>query len=323
MEQAATSGDTWPIVHRERDRYSACLYNDSIKWRETAVFSVDEVPAAPEQSGWLARLDLEYSYLVAAARTGLTRRSHAGPLAVQKSLYPEGPAVCHTLILHPPGGIAGGDRLDIGIGLHAGAQVLITMPGASKWYGSPDAVAALRLRVRVEADAALEWLPPETIVFNHAAPRMHTSIDLAAGACYIGWEILCLGRTASGETFAAGAIRQTTEIALAGDLIWSERCNLAGGSRLLTAAAGLGGAPVSAVMLAAGRSVAPELVAQCRGMTLDGAARCGITALPNILVARYTGHSSEQAKAYFIGLWRLLRPCFTGRAAVTPRIWNT
>ena len=159
--------------------------------------------------------------------------------------------------------------------------------------------------------------------FNGAAAGMHTSIELAAGASYIGWEILCLGRTASGETFDAGHIRQRTEIAVAGDLIWSERSHLAGGSRLLESAAGLGGAPISAVMLAAGRSVAPELVAQCRGVMLDGEARSGITAMPNVLVARYAGHSSEQAKAYFVALWRIVRPFYTGRAAVTPRIWNT
>ena len=231
--------------------------------------------------------------------------------------------MCHTLILHPPGGIVGGDQLDIGIGLNTGAQALITMPGASKWYRSTGAAAAMRLRVRVDADAALEWLPPETIVFNRAAAGMHISIELAAGASYIGWEILCLGRTAAGETFDAGHIRQRTEIAVAGDLIWSERSHLAGGSRLLESAAGLGGAPISAVMLAAGRSVAPELVAQCRGVMLDGEARSGITAMPNVLVARYAGHSSEQAKAYFVALWRIVRPFFTGRAAVTPRIWNT
>ena len=56
---------------------------------------------------------------------------------------------------------------------------------------------------------------------------------------------------------------------------------------------------------------------------LDGPARSGITAMPNIFVARYLGHSSEQAKCYFIDLWRLLRPQFTGRDAVTPRIWTT
>lgn len=270
---------------------------------------------------WHARLDLGYTLV--HARTGLTRRSHSGPLHIQKSLYPEGPEVCHTLILHPPGGIAGGDHLEIGVGLDAGAQVLVTMPGAGKWYRSRDSAAALRLRVSVGAEATLEWLPPETIVFNNAAASMHTSIDVAAGGCYFGWEILCLGRTAAGETFDAGDIRQTTEIAVAGDLVWNERCHLAGGSRLLASAAGLGGAPVSAVLLAAGKNVLPELVAKCRDIKLDGPARSGITAMPNIFAARYAGHSSEQAKCYFIQLWRVLRPFFTGRAAVTPRIWTT
>ena len=231
--------------------------------------------------------------------------------------------MCHTLILHPPGGIAGGDQLEIGIRLQAGAQVLVTLPGASKWYRSRDAAATQRVRVSVAAGAALEWLPPETIVFNEAAAIMQTSIDLAAGGSYIGWEILCLGRTASGERFDAGNIRQTTEITVAGELIWSERCHLAGGSGLLTSAAGLGGAPVSAVMLAAGKSVIPELVAQCRDMKPGDGARCGITAMPNVFAARYVGHSGEQAKCYFIDLWRLLRPFFAGRAAVTPRIWTT
>ena len=67
----------------------------------------------------------------------------------------------------------------------------------------------------------------------------------------------------------------------------------------------------------------PELVAQCRDVKLAGPARSGITAMPSIFLARYAGHSSEQAKGYFIELWRLLRPFFTGRAAVTPRIWTT
>jgi len=279
------------------------------------------VLAAAKPAGWLASLQLEYTF--ANARTALVRRSHNGPLVVQKPLYPEGPEVCHTLILHPPGGIVGDDILEVGIKLNAGAQVLITMPGATKWYRTKDRAATQRLNVNVGAGAALEWLPPETIVFNNAVARMHTSVDVAAGGCYLGWEILCLGRTASGEKFAAGDIRQTTKILYAGELIWNERCRLDGGSPLLASAAGLGGAPVSAIMLAAGKGVAPELVAQCRKIKLDGAARSGITAMPNIVIARYVGHSSEQAKCYFIELWRLLRPVLARRAAVTPRIWTT
>jgi urease accessory protein len=281
----------------------------------------NNVVAAAARKNWLARLDLEYA--VVDARTGLTRRSHSGPLVVQKPLYPEGPEVCHTLILHPPGGIAGGDTLAVGVTLKAGANVLITMPGATKWYRTQDAAASQRLEVSVDAGAVLEWLPPETIVFNNAVARMQTAIDVAAGGCYLGWEILCLGRTASGEAFDAGDIRQTTEISVAGELVWSERGHLEGGSRLLSSSAGLGGAPVSAIMLVAGKSAGPELVAQCREVKLDGAARSGITAMSNLFIARYTGQSGEQAREYFVALWRLLRPFYAGREAITPRIWTT
>ncbi len=302
-------------------RYSVCYSCNISRQREGAVLIVDGVGEVQAQAGWSGRLDLEYS--VVRARTGLTQRSHSGPLLVQKSLYPEGPDVCHTLILHPPGAIAGGDTLAVGVTLNPGAQVLITMPGATKWYRSRGAAATQRLKVSVGAGAALEWLPPETIVFNKAAARMHTTVDVAAGGSYLAWDILCLGRTASGERFDCGTIRQTTEISVAGALIWSERCRLEGGSRLLASAAGLGGTPVSAIMLAAGKCVAPDLVAQCRDVKLKGAARSGITAMPELFIARYAGHSGEQAKHYFIALWRLLRPYFTGRAAVTPRIWTT
>ena len=273
------------------------------------------------RSGWLGRLQLEYTH--SEHGTQLRRKTHTGPLTVQKALYPEGRDVCHTLILHPPGGIAGNDTLAVELQLGAAAQVLITMPGATKWYRTAAAAATQRLTAKVAAGAALEWLPPETIIFDKAAARMQTSIDLAAGGVYLGWEILCLGRTASGETFDAGDIRQTTEISVDGDLIWSERCRLDGGSPLLASAAGLGGAPVSAIMLAAGKPVPSALLAHCRGITLDGPARTGITAMPDIFVARYTGYSSEQAKCYFVDLWHLLRPYFAGRAAVIPRIWAT
>src|SRR3954471_19831555 len=252
---------------------------------------------APTPAGWHAHLQLEYA--AGRTRTELVRRMHIGPLAVQKALYPEGPEICHTLLLHPPGGIAGNDTLAVDVKLNAGAKVLITMPGATKWYRTENAPSTQKLSIKIDAGATLEWLPPETIVFDRAAARMQTSVDLNGGN-YLGWEVLCLGRTASGETYDAGDIWQTTEISVSGELVWSERCRLNGGSRLLAAPAGLNGAPVSGILLAAGQTVAPELVAKCRAIKLEGPARNGITAMPKIFVARYLGHSSEQAKCYFI-----------------------
>lgn len=251
------------------------------------------------------------------------RKSHLGPLVVQKPLYPEGPAVCHTLIVHPPGGIVGGDQLEVAIGLRERSHVLITLPGAGKWYRSQGAAAVQRVRLEIAANAMLEWLPPETIVYDGARAETRTTVDVEAGGCYIGWEILSLGRTAAGERFDRGEIRQSTELNLDGAPAWIEHCRLHGGSPLLQSDVGLAGAPVSALMIAAGRSVPAALVAQCRAVGIEADARSGITAFGRMLIARYAGCSCEQARCYFVGLWRLLRPFFCGRDAVMPRIWNT
>jgi urease accessory protein len=274
-----------------------------------------------ESAGWRATLRLEFAACNDA--TILARNLHNGPLVVQKALYPEGPAVCHALILHPPGGIVGNDKLDIGVKLHAGSQALITMPGAAKWYRSNGAEASQRLDIRVESGAVLEWLPPETILFNGAIARLQSTIDIAAGGSYVGWEILCLGRSASGEKFDAGDLRQAVDISVDGKPVWGERCRMQGGSPMLKSPAALAGAPVSGIMLAAGKNIPSPLLSQCREVASERPARTGVSALPNLLVARYIGHSAEEARQYFTGLWRHLRPFMAGRDVVLPRIWST
>ena len=270
--------------------------------------------------GWRACLHLEYSAVDGATR--VSRREHSGPLTVQKPLYPEGPAVCHSLILHPPSGIVGGDSLEIDVGVNRAAHALITMPGATRWYGSAGATATQRMRFTLGRDAVLEWLPPETIVYSGAIARMQTTVNLEAGARYIGWEILCLGRTASGERFDAGLLRQQTAIYAGDALLWDERARISGDAPLMQSAAGLGGAPVSATMLAAGSKIPAEVITRCRALSAKGA-RVGVSAIDTLTVARYVGGSTEQARAYFVELWRELRPLLAGREAVTPRIWNT
>ena len=298
------------------------MIGNQVQTTQSAYHRAGELSETIPDRGWRARLQLEYSR-DCDARSYLSRKSHYGPLAVQKTLYPEGNAVCHTLVLHPPGGIVGGDAIDIRVRLQDASQALITMPGAAKWYRSMGMSASQRLDIRLGQGAALEWLPQETIVFNGAIATLDTVIDLAQGASYIGWEVLCMGRSNAGEKFDAGDIRQSTEITIEGELVWSDRCRMKGGSPVLRSPVGMAGAPISAVMVAAGRCIPPELLAQCREVTVAKPARSGISVMERILVARYIGHSSEQAKDYFIALWQRLRPLLCGRSALRPRIWNT
>src|SRR6185369_3777298 len=151
--------------------------------------------AEPLVSSWKASLTLGFSFL--EHKTVLSEKRHEGPLVVQKALYPEGPDICHAIVVHPPGGIAGGDELRLQARTAAGASALLTTPGATKWYRSagPRATQSITFDVRGQ----LEWLPQETIVFDGALAETEIEADLAAAAGLIGWDIVCLGRTGSGE----------------------------------------------------------------------------------------------------------------------------
>lgn len=278
--------------------------------------------AGPLVTPWQARLDLAFERREAA--TILRRCTHSGPLRLQKPLYPEGEAVCHGVVLHPPAGIAGGDALTLAVSLAPGTHALLTTPGAGKWYRSAGPWAAQTLQMQVGAGAVLEWLPQETIVFDGALARLNNRITLAAGARVVTWDVLCLGRRAAGERFTHGALRLLTRIDQDGRPLWLERGQLTGNDPLLLSPVGLAGRSVSATLLAAGQGMAPDLLAACRAVTpLEAGALFGLTALPGLMMARYLGDSSEAARQWFIALWQLLRPAWLGRAPQLPRIWST
>jgi urease accessory protein len=271
-------------------------------------------------SGWRAQLALGFERR--GARTVLARRRHDGPLVVQKPLYPEGAGVCHAIVVHPPGGIAGGDELEIALEASSGAHALLTTPGAGKWYRTAGPWARQRVALGARPGAALEWLPQETIVFRGAAADLGTVADLAGDACLIGWEILCLGRIGSGERFSRGACRLQTEIRRDGRLQWRERGLLEGGGALLASPAGLAGKPVFGTFYASSPRVGAKQVGACRARAAE-AGEGAVTSLPGILLGRYLGDSCEAARDYFTALWRVLRPALLGREADQPRIWRT
>lgn len=281
----------------------------------------DATELAPAHStGWRGQLSLGYE--LSGERTVLARRVHLGPLVVQKPLYPEGAAVCQSIVVHPPAGIVGGDRLMLEVVVGTGAKAQLTTPGAAKWYRSAGALAQQRLAFSVGAEAMLEWLPQETIVFDGAIASLETRVDLQRDALFLSWEIYCLGRRLAGETFRHGRFRQQVEILREGRRQWTERAFFAGGAPVLQAAVGLKDQPVFGTFLAAASRVPDDLLLACRQIICEDG-ESGVTRLPGILLARYRGASPECARQYFMALWACARPVLAGRRAVPPRIWST
>jgi urease accessory protein len=273
------------------------------------------------RSVWKAELSLVFRRV--GERSILAERRHEGPLVIQKALYPEGPGVCHAVLVHAPGGIAGGDALTVNLSLEQDTRALITTPAATKWYKADGRSARQTGRFQVAKGAVLEWLPLEAIVFDQADAQIESHVALTDGATFAGWEITCLGRRASGEVFRHGGLVQAMEISRDGRLIWNDRMALSGGDRMLISPVGLGGHHVTGAMVMAGPATLPsELLEACRELIpLDG--RGGITVLPEIVSARYRGGSAENAKIYFESIRHVLRPWYAALHAHRPRIWDS
>lgn len=295
---------------------------------------VDTVIAAPP---WLASLDLH------VARTGsrsvLQAARHRGPLRVQRALYPEGEAVCHLLMLHPPGGIAGGDQLQIQVTLDASAEALLTTPGSAKWYRSAGRAATQSVVLSVGDQAILEWLPQETVLFEDAHAEQSLTIDLHDAAACLGWDIVQLGRVSAGDTWRSGQFRQTVAIRRDGRWLWREHTELHADDPLRRSPLGLDGCPVFSTLWASSPRLsndaerAMETLREALGphglhaeAVSSQSLRVAASYLPapaDLLLLRVLGHDVESVRSTLETAWRVLRPWLNGRDAQTPRIWST
>ena len=287
---------------------------------------MDALPADPPATvagarHWNARLEVGVATRGDASIA--VHRRHVGPLRLQKPLYPEGREVAHLLVIHPPAGIAGGDRLEIDVDVGDGAGALVTTPGAAKWYRSDGARARQHVTLKVARGACLEWLPQESIVFDGADMEASTTIACERGATCIGWDIVVLGRRASGERFERGAVRQDLALACDGRVLWRERARLVAGDGLLASPVGWNGHHVAGVLWAWGTPLAEADLERCRGAAM-ACPDAGVTVLGDgLVVARALSDSAEDVRALFHRLWTIIRPAMTGRRATAPRIWAT
>lgn len=292
---------------------------------------------------WHAQLKLAFKH--SRGETIMVDNTHSGPLRVQRTFKVEDQSR-HVYILHPPGGYVGGDIIDITVNTEDASHVVATSPGAAKFYRceahAPEQLQTLELQA---ADTSLlEWLPQETILFEAANARLITNIHLSETASFLGWEISCLGRTASGEAFKSGRLNQTLNLYRANILQHRERLHLQPGDLIHDAPWGLNQQPVFGTLLAAltpdntnnndmntaeqRYALSDQLIATVGEirtlLTKFGDPHCwSATCKEGIILVRYLGPHTEPCKHGFNAVRELLLNTFKQIQPATPRIWAT
>lgn len=257
----------------------------------------------------------------------LSHNEHKGPLLVQKPFYPEGKAVCHVYILHPPGGVVQGDQLSVDVNINQQAHALITTPAAGKFYRSQGKTASLVQTINVENDSIVEWFPQETLLFNKSQVNLKTIINLSGSAKFIAWEMLCLGRKASDDQFVIGLCHQKFEIYRNNKALFIERSKIESTEKqddpILTEKWGLSSNPLSATMLASNctKLHLQEVQNYFNSLTIEDL--LSVTLKGELLICRFLGQQAEQARKHFIQVWSIIRQDVVGQEICIPRIWNT
>jgi urease accessory protein len=276
------------------------------------------------QSMWIAELELGFAKK--GARTALLHSRHRGPLTVQKALYPEGESVCHAVVIHPPGGVAGGDSLTIKIDVAAGASAVVTTPAATKWYKASTSAARQQIEICVAESATLDWLPQENIFFNGAQVRSVLNLRLAAGASVIGWDAGVLGRRSSGEEWIDGFLSFANTVHdWQNAPIWADRMLLSATSSLRQALHGLGGLNVFGSVWAIGHGTeTADLEELAARLPFRPELRVGITSPSRgLILARILGQRIESVREQMITCWSHLRPRVNRLPPMPLRLWAT
>ncbi len=273
---------------------------------------------------WHARLELDYTF---KHDTTVQHHRHEGPLRVFQSLYPEGKGICHNVVVHPPGGLANGDVVDIGVHVGPGAHAWLGTPGATRFYRSGGEAARQQVSLQVQDGARLEWLPLETLAYSGCQGHNTLRLQLAPTAEALLWDVLALGQPSAGKPFEAGSFTQHMSV----PGLWLEQAHIrADDSRLLNAPLGLDGQRcMGTLVFAAGSALGRERTerllevvrAVCAQHPLAG--RAGATCPnPQMLVLRVLGPVVEPVMDLLQQVWAALRPAAWQLAPQRPRVWD-
>ncbi|WP_201531601.1 urease accessory protein UreD [Psychrobacter sp. LFX-11D] len=327
---------------------------------------------------WQSSLQLHFDCASTAAKTRLYHRAHTGALMVQRALYPEPDStdnsqagICHIYVLYPPAGIADDDRLTLEFDLHSNSHAVITTPGAGKWYGQRkslrysrpsdsskfnngtqsahsntsndcfnDVVSAEQhINARLDDHAILEWLPQESIYYDHSISTANNRFYLAKTASLLTWDIAVFGRQAYQETFANGHYANRLEVWRESDLLVSECTSQQANTRWFTSPLGLNNQHVHGSFWAIPSTevIAPEL--QNNPLKLGQYLDTTITEIRHLIDTQslpiYCTHNFQGINCRYLGadvrvcfeafyqIRELIRSTWYALEPHRPRIWDT
>lgn len=280
-----------------------------------------------------ADTDAQIRGMTGTLTLGFSRKGRSSRLAdlAQKAplraLFPcEDLGVPVAVVLNTAGGLVGGDCLTLALSVEAGAGALITSQAAEKVYRSLGPTATIDVAIAVGAGGWLEWLPQETILFDHSRLCRSTRIELAPDGRLIAAEIVVFGRRARGERFRAGQWREIWRVHRAGRLAWYDAQELTSGlEEVFASRACLDGAAAAATLIcAAGGAPPPIETARALLADADGRGlRAGASIVNELLIVRWLSEDARRLRAAVVAVWQELRATLAGLPAAAPRGWAT
>lgn len=259
-----------------------------------------------------------------AGRTRIGPLAHEGPLRIQRAFHPEPDGTAHVVVLHPPAGCVGGDSLRVGASVDPEARALLTTPGAGKIYRTNGYRASLVTRLEVGADAWLEHVPQEMVVYEDADAALETEVHLAPGAHFLGWEVVCLGRPAADEGFETGSLWLDFTVHDTGGPIFVERGRIDGGSSAGAAAWGLRGHAAFGTLVATVDAPADALASAREALAPFPESAATLLDTPHgaLLVARALGPDGTRVRQVLEAVRHRVRDDWN-RPRIDPGIWRS
>jgi urease accessory protein len=244
------------------------------------------VTNAEQRNTFAANRATGHIALSVAAQDGITRRARVHEDGSLRVRFPNAtPAALEAVLVNTGGGMTGGDRFSIEMTVGEGASLIAGTAAAEKIYRSSGADAEMDVRLTLQANARLAWLPQETILFDRARLSRRIDIDLAPSASLIVAEAVVFGRAAMGEAMRQGFFADRWRLRRAGKLVFADSARLDGAiaDKLAAPAVSAGGIAMATVLIAPGGD---DKLAAMRALVETFEGEVGISAWNGIAVAR-------------------------------------